>query len=94
MKSEEYIEKVRHLDWLRGIVRDYEQNLRFIEQAGKDFVITAIHYNFHGPATMCLNNHRSIDSAFIFYGLENALSKVKDEITSIEKELQSITVEL
>lgn len=94
MKSQEYMEKVRHLDWLRGIAETYEQDLRHIEKMGKEFVVSAIHYNYHGPATMTLNNHRSIDPAFLFYGLENALSKIKDEITTIENELKSVTVEL
>ena len=94
MKSQQYLEKVRQLDWLRGIVETYEQDLRHLERAGEEFTVTAIHYNYHGPATMSLNNHRSIPASFIYMGLLNTVTKIKDEIAGLEAELKSVTVEL
>jgi len=94
MKSHEYTDKLRHLEWLRGIVKDYEDTLRFLERVGNEITFTSIKYDHHGPGSINLNNHRSIKMPFIFFGIENALSKVKDEIASIEEELKSVTVEL
>ena len=94
MTSQEYMEKVKRLDWLRGIVNNYEQDLRLLERAGDEFVVSAIHYNYHGPATMTLNNHRTIPATFIFMGLSYTLSAIKKEIDSLELELKSVTVEL
>ena len=94
MKSQQYLEKVRQLDWLRGIVETYEQDLRLLERAGEEFTVAAVHYQYHGPATMTFNNHRSIPASFIYMGLLNTVTKIKDEIAGLEEELKSVTVEL
>ena len=94
MTSQEYMEKVRRLDWLRGIKENYEQSLRHFERAGDELVVSAIHYNYHGPATMTLNNHRSIPSRFITRGLACVLDSIEQEIADLENELKSVTVEL
>ena len=94
MKSEEYIEKVRHLDWLKGIAKEYESRIEFWGKAGQDLTVLAIHYSYHGTGTMQLNSHRSIDMAFIFAGLNDALRKLKEEIAELEKELNTVIVQL
>ena len=94
MNSAIYIEKVRRLEWLRGIKENYDQSLRHFERAGDELVISAIHYNYHGPATMTLNNHRSIPVRFITRGLASVLESIEQEISDLETELKSVTVEL
>lgn len=94
MKSTVYIDKVRHLDWLKGIAKEYESRIEFLGKNGTDITILAIHYSFHGTGTMQLNSHRSIDMAFIFAGLNDALRKIREEIEELEKELKSVIVEL
>lgn len=94
MKSAQYIEKVRHLEWLHGIAQEYESRIEFLGEAGQDLTVLAIHYSYHGPGTMQFNSHRSIDMAFIFAGLNDALRKIREEISGLENELKTVTVEL
>ena len=94
MNSTEYIEKVRHLDWLKGIAKEYESRIEFLGNAGQELTLLAIHYSYHGPGTMQLNSHRSIDMAFIFAGFNDALRKLREEIAELEKELKTVIVQL
>jgi len=95
MKSAQYLEKVRHLEWLRGIEKDYESRIEFFGKAGQDLTIEAISYSYRGPGrTIQLNPHRSIDMAFIFAAFNDALRRLREEIAGLEEELKSVTVEL
>jgi len=94
MNSAIYIEKVRRLEWLRGIKENYDQFLRLLERAGDEFTVAAIHYQYHGPATMTFNNHRSIPARFISRGLAAVLESIEQEIADLENELKSVIVEL
>ena len=94
MKSEEYIEKVRHLDWLKGIAKEYESRIEFWGKAGQDLTVLAIHYSYHGTGTMQLNPHRSIDTGFIIAGFNDALRRIRYEIAELEKEIKTVIVQL
>jgi len=95
MKSAQYLEKVRHLEWLKGIAKDYAARIDFLGKAGQDLTIEAIGYTYHGPGrTIQLNPHRSIDMAFILAAFNDALRRLREEIAGLEEELKSVTVEL
>jgi hypothetical protein len=94
MKQAVYLQKVRHLEWLKGIAKDYAARIDFLGKAGQDLTIEAIGYTYHGPGTIQLNPHRSIDMAFIFAAFNDALRRLREEIAGLEEELKSVTVEL
>lgn len=95
MKSYEYQDKLRRLDWLRGIRKEYRVHLDTIEAGGKFFTVEAIHYSCRGPGDpMNLNPHRPIKARYIYDALTVAVGELDQEIAALESELKSVTVEL
>jgi len=95
MKSFEYQEKLRRLEWLRGIRKEYQGHLDTIEAGGKFFTVEEIHYSCRGPGTpMVLNTHRPIKARYIYDALLVAVGELDQEIAERESELRSVTVEL
>lgn len=95
MKSYEYTERLRRLEWLRGIRKEYQGHLDTIEAGGKFFTVEAIHYSCRGPGEpMNLNPHRPIKARYIYDALAVAVGELDQEIDALEIELKSVTVEL
>ena len=95
MKAFEYTEKLRRLEWLRGIRKDYQGFMETIEAGGKFFTVEEIHYTCRGPGTpMILNSHRPIKARYIYDALTVAVGELDQEISGLENELKSVTVEL
>ena len=95
MKSNEYIEKLRRLEWLQSIVQRYNGYVEEIEKAGEDFTVEAVSFSFRGPRTpMVLNSHRPIKAQYIHDALLDAVHGLDIEIAGLESELESVTVEL
>ena len=95
MKSFEYTDKLRRLDWLRGIRKEYQGYLDTIEAGGKFFTVESVHYSCRGPGTtMDLNPHRPIKARYIYDALTVAVGELEQEIAALESELKSVTVEL
>ena len=95
MDSNEYIDRLRHLQWLKEIAKDYKEYVAEIEKAGEDFTIEAIGYSNRGPSTpMRINPHRPIKAKYLRDALYDALSDLEDEIAKLKTKLKSVTVEL
>ena len=95
MKSHEYADKLRRLEWLRGIWKEYQEYLETIEAGGKFFTVEAIRYSCRGPGvTMNLNPHRTIKARYLYDALTIAVGELEQEINELENELKSVTVEL
>ena len=94
MKSYEYQERLRRLEWLRGIRKEYQGHLDTIEAGGKFFTVEEIHYSCRGPGNLNLNPHRPIKARYIYDALAVAVGELDQEIAALEIELKSVTVEL
>lgn len=95
MKSFEYQDKLRRLEWLRGIRKEYQGHLDTIEAGGKFFTVEEIHYSCRGPGEpMIINSHRPIKARYIYDALIVAVGELDQEIAGLETELRSVNVEL
>ena len=95
MDSNEYIDRLRHLQWLKEIAKRYKGYIEEIERAGNVFTIEVIGYSKCGPGTpMRINPHRPIKAKYLRDALYDSLSDLEDEIAKIDRGLQTITVEL
>lgn len=95
MKSEEYIQKIRHLDWLKSIQLEYKGHAETLNKNAFGITIQGVSYtNKGGVCRLNVNPHRPIPARYIYGGLIDALGRLEEEIEELEKELQSVTVEL
>ena len=70
MKSAEYFDKVRHLEWLEAILRDYNENIDLIHREQDNFVVQGIRFTARGNGeVMNISSHYSIPYGYILNGL-------------------------
>jgi len=95
MKSEEYIQALRHLEWLKDISKQYEEHLSLMEREKGHYTVQGIVYTARSEGrTFHCNSHRPIPARYIYEGLTNALWDVNAEIEDLERKLKQVTVEL
>ena len=95
MKSEEYFNKVKHLDWLEAILRDYNENIDLIHREQDNFVVQRIRFTARGNGMgMNINSHYSIPYGYILNGLTEVTMKLEREIQDLKDELKCVMVEL
>lgn len=95
MKSEEYLRKLHHLEWLKSIEKEYRNHSAQIKKESSTVTIQSISYTTRGDAVrISINPHRPIPARYIYGGLVDALDRLVEEITELEKELKSVMVEL
>ena len=95
MKSDEYVQKLRHLKWLYPIADEYEKFIHLIESEKEHFTVDGIIYSARGEEEkFSLNCHRTMPNTYILEGMKRALHDVKVEIAMCEAELKQTYVEL
>ena len=95
MKSEEYIHKVRHLEWLKSIQKDYQDHAETMKKHPTDITIQSVGYTERGGVSrLNVNPHRPIPARYIYGGLVDALDSLAKEIEELEKELKTVIVSL
>ena len=94
MTSKEYLDKLRHLDWLRGIARDYKRHFDLIEREGNHFRVYGIQFSARSDTQMMEVNSNYFPRECVMEGLEVGLNTINFEIEELENELRSVTVTL
>lgn len=95
MKSQEYLDKVRTLGWLKGIATQYREHLDLMDREKEHYTVRGIGYAARGDDRVFrLNPHRSIPYKYFYEGLKEALANVEAEIAALESSLKQVTVEL
>lgn len=95
MKQEEYFDKVRHLNWLEGLVCEYTMHLDLIQREQENFVVTGIGFRARGDERVLhLNSHMTIPFNYVLDGLKEASRKAQQEYETLKSELKSVVVEL
>ena len=95
MKSEEYIQKVRHLQWLKDIEKEYRTHAERLRKNNFDITIQSVNYTIKGGLYhLDLNPHRSMEARYIYGGLTDALDRITKEIEDLQKELKAVIVQL
>lgn len=95
MKSKEYFDKIRHLDWLKDISRQYKEHLALMDREKDHYTVHGIGYTARCDGRVFnVNPHRPIPSSYIYDGISAVLSSVNAEIETLERELKKVTVEL
>ena len=94
MTSQEYLDKLRHLEWLRGIAKDYRKHFDLIEREGDYFCVYGIQFSARSEPRMMSVNPNHFPRECIKEGLEVSLGVINAEIEELENELRSVTVTL
>lgn len=95
MKSEEYIQKVRHLEWLKGIAKDYRSHAETLKKHPFEVTVQAVVYTIKGSSYRIETNpHRPIQARYIYGGLTAVIEDLDKEIKVAEDELKSVIVQL
>ena len=95
MKSEEYLQKLRHLQWLKEIEKDYQGHAEILRKNNFDITIQSVNYTIKGGLYhLNLNPHRSMEPRYIYGGLSDALDRIRKEIEDLQKELKTVIVQL
>ena len=95
MKSEDYIQKVRHLEWLKRIAKDYQAHAELLQKNNFGITIESVNYSIKGGNYHIeLNPHRPLQARYIYGGLIDALETITKEIEDLEKELKTVIVQL
>lgn len=94
MTSQEYLDKLRHLEWLQGLARDYKRHFDLIEREGDRFRVYGIQFSARGDPQMMDVNSNYFPRECIKEGLEVSLSTINVEIEELKNELRSVTVTL
>ena len=95
MKSEEYIQKVRHLEWLKSIQLEYKGHAETMKKNAFAISIQAVSYtNKGGNCILNVNPHKPIPARYIYGGLVDVLDSLAKEIEELENELKTVIVQL
>jgi len=95
MKSTDYLQKIRHLDWLRENEKAYREHAERMRKDNFGVTISYIRYTIRGGVYQIDSNpHLEIPARYIYGGLTDALDRITKEIADLENELKSVTVEL
>ena len=96
MKSEVYFEKVRHLNWLKDIVKDYRGHAEAMKKAPFDTTIQSVSYSIKGGNYRIeVNPHHPLHARWIYGGLMSVIEdELEKEIAALEEELKKVVVEL
>ena len=93
MKSAQYTQKLRRLEWLKENAKKYQEHAEQMRR--DDLTISSIDYVIRGGVYHIeVNPHLEVQARYIYGGLIDALDRIKEEIEKLEKELKSVTVEL
>lgn len=95
MKSNEYLDKLRKLGWLKSISGQYRDHLELIEKEKENYTIRGIGYTARSDDRVFnLNPHRPIPYKYLYDGLKETLDGINKEIEQMEKELKTVIVTL
>ena len=83
MTSKEYLDKLRHLDWLRGIAKDYRKHFDLIEREGNYFSVYGIQFSARSEPRMMNVNPNYFPRECIKEGLEVGLNTINFEIEEL-----------
>ena len=95
MKSTEYIEQIRKLEWMESVERLYSEYLNRMDKEKENFVIQSIGFTARGDGEkMQINPHFPIPYNYICAGLNAARVALNDEIKELRGKLKTVSVEL
>ena len=94
MTSKEYLDKLRHLEWLQGLARDYKRHFDLIEREVDHFRVYGIQFSARSDQQMMGVNSNYFPRECIKEGLEVGLGTINVEIEELKNELRSVTVTL
>ena len=94
MKAYQFIDKINTLDWLKGILKDYQAHIKLIEGEMDYYTVERIVYSCRGPGSFCVNPHRPIPATFILEGLKAEVAVIQKEIADLEHQLNGVIVDL
>ena len=89
MKIEEFEDIISHYRWLLGIKTAYQAHLNYMSKMKDCYTICGIVYQAGGDArTMDINPHKPIDPSYLAVALENAISRIDDELKESAEKLR------
>lgn len=94
MTSNEYTAKLRRLQWLRDIAKEYVKNLDIIENERKYIRVFDIQFAARGDTELMHINPDYFPIEGVEQSLKTGLELVISEIKTLKEELQCLTVTL